>query len=71
MYKLWNESEKQFIRDNCARMTDEVLSSKLTDITGRRITINAIRKLRQILGLKKKRGRGVCELVDDVVERHI
>jgi hypothetical protein len=64
MNKVWKESEKQFVRDNCARMTDQVLSEKLTDITGRRVTIHSIRKLRQSLGLRKKPGRGVCGLVE-------
>jgi hypothetical protein len=65
MNKVWKDSEKQFVRDNCARMTDKVLSEKLTDITGRNVTIHSIRKLRQSLGLRKKPGRGVCGLVEE------
>lgn len=68
MNKVWKESEKQFVRENCARMTDEMLSKKLTEITGRKISIHSIRKLRQNMGLKKKPGRGVCGLVEKEVE---
>ena len=67
MNKVWKDSEKQFVRENCARMTDDVLSKKLTDITGRKISIHSIRKLRQSMGLRKKPGRGVCGLVETKV----
>jgi len=64
MNKVWKESEKQFVAENCGRMTDKILSQKLTDITGRKVSIHSVRKLRQSLGLKKKPGRGVCGLVE-------
>lgn len=67
MNKVWKDSEKQFVRENCSRMTDQVLKDKLTEITGRSISIHSIRKLRQSLGLKKRPGRGVCGLVDKKV----
>lgn len=64
MNKVWKESEKEFVRANCERWTDQVVAEKLSDITGRRVSLHSVRKLRQSLGLKKKPGRGVCGLVE-------
>lgn len=62
MNKIWNDVEKQFIRDNADKITDETGARLLSDIAGRAITIHSWRKQRQNLGLKKSPGRGVCKL---------
>ena len=68
MNKVWNEEEKQFIRNNSAFMTDKVLSIKLSQVTGRRVSLQSVRKQRQKMGISKQPGRGVCALVEKVNE---
>lgn len=62
MNQVWNDVERQFIRDNAGRITDEEGARLLSDVAGRAITIHSWRKQRQKLGLKKSPGRGVCKL---------
>lgn len=59
---VWKEFEKQFIRDNAGVLSDEMGAAKLSQISNRDISVYAYRKQRQIMGLKKKPGRGKCEL---------
>lgn len=63
MNKVWNNSELEFIRSNAEMMTDNVLSIKLSQITGRKVTLQAVRKQRQKMGIAKQPGRGICALV--------
>ena len=63
MNKVWTEQEKTFIRENAAMMTDKVLAIKLSQITGRNVTLQAVRKQRQAMGISKQPGRGICALV--------
>ena len=63
MNKVWNDSELEFIRSNAPTMTDNVLSVKLSQITGRRVTLQAVRKQRQKMGIAKQPGRGICAVV--------
>ena len=58
----WTEKEKDYIRANAAHTKDKDLAEELTDISGRRITLDAVRKVRQKLGIVKKSGRGICGL---------
>lgn len=60
---VWTEPQKQFVRDNAARLKDWELAAALSRITGRTVTIHALRKCRQGLGIWKKQGRGLCEVV--------
>jgi len=64
MNKKWSIQEEQYIIQHAGLLTDFELAIKLTEITGRKITINAIRRKRQKMGLKKKSGRGYCELTE-------
>lgn len=57
------ESEKQYIRDNCNDMKDVEIARELARMTGRKVTLQAVRKQRQHMGLAKKCGRGLCGLV--------
>jgi len=56
----WTEKERQFIIDNAATMKDKDLAEKISKMAGRTVTLDAVRKVRQKLGIKKKRGRGIC-----------
>ena len=56
----WTEKERQFIIDNAATMKDKDLAEKISQLAGRVVTLDAVRKVRQKLGIKKKRGRGIC-----------
>jgi RNA 3'-terminal phosphate cyclase len=64
MNKVWTSEEKQFIKNNAGQMTDKVLSIKLSRITGRNITLQAVRKQRQKMGISKQPGRGICAIVE-------
>ena len=64
MNKVWTEEEKQFISNNANTMTDKVLSAKLSQITNRNITLQAVRKQRQKMGIAKQPGRGICAIVE-------
>jgi hypothetical protein len=61
---VWKEFEKQFIRDNAALLTDELGAAKLSQVCGRDVSVHAYRKKRQEMKLRKKPGRGKCELAD-------
>ena len=45
-------------------MKDVEIAKSLTEMSGRKVTLQAVRKMRQKLGVKKKCGRGVCGLID-------
>lgn len=62
----WSENDKNFIRDNAHRMKDADIAESLTEQTGRKVSLQAVRKMRQKLGLKKKCGRGICEVNDGI-----
>lgn len=59
----WTEGEKEFIRQNANALKDRELAEKLTAMSSRNITLDAVRKVRQKLGITKLPGRGVCGLV--------
>ena len=65
----WTPEEKQYIIDNSSHMKDKELSEKLTEKTGRAVTLDAVRKMRQKLGVKKKHGRGICALANKGTSR--
>ena len=62
MNKVWTESDKQFIRNNASVMKDIELAQELSKRTGRKVSIQAVRKQRQKLGIAKAQGRGICAL---------
>ena len=59
----WSEDEKDFIRANSAIMKDSEMVDYLTKHTDRIVTLDAVRKVRQKLGITKKPGRGICGVV--------
>jgi len=71
MNQVWTNGEKAFIRDNADRMIDKELAAQLTKTSGRTVTIQAIRKQRQKLGIQKARGRGICAVVQKKSNSHL
>ena len=54
--------DKQFVREHAANIKDKDLAKELSMRNQRIISLDAVRKLRQRLGIIKKSGRGRCEL---------
>ena len=50
------------MRQNVETMTDQKIADHLTKNSGRKVTLHAVRKIRQNMGLKKASGRGYCKL---------
>jgi len=69
MNQVWSEAEKQFIKDSAGNLTDEVGAIELSKVCGRIITVNAWRKQRQKMGIKKNPGRGVCSVKKEECEK--
>jgi hypothetical protein len=66
MNKKWKINEENYLKENVNIYTDEEISHRLTQMSGREVTMLAVRKKRQKLGLKKAQGRGYCKLEKDV-----
>lgn len=62
MHVIWTDEEREFIRANCAALTDQQIANELSAVSNRIVTTQAARKQRQNMGLKKMHGRGVCRL---------
>ena len=58
----WNQADKQFVKDNAWNFKDKDLATALSERKQRSVSIDAVRKLRQRMGIFKKSGRGRCEL---------
>jgi len=58
----WTTEDKQFVRENASKVKDKDLAIELSIRNQRMVSLDSIRKLRQRLGIIKKRGRGRCEL---------
>ncbi len=56
-YKPWTYGDITFIKDNADKLTDKEISKILNR------SISSVRKERQRLGIKKKSGRGRCEVI--------
>lgn len=56
-YKKWTDSEIDFIRNNHETMADEVIATKLSELTTSSISTAMVRRQRRKLQLKKLRGR--------------
>jgi hypothetical protein len=70
MNRVWSDEERNFIRNNAGEMKDLEIARQLSQTAGRIITLQAVRKQRQKMGLRKKPGRGVCA-VDGKANRAI
>ena len=58
----WTMKDKQFVREHAAYVKDKDLAKELSIRNQRIVSLDAVRKLRQRLGIIKKCGRGRCEL---------
>lgn len=56
-YKKWTDTEIDYINNNYQLLNDELLASKLTQMTGQNITTAMVRRQRRKLNIKKSRGR--------------
>lgn len=55
--RKWTEELFDVIREKAKIMTDEELSKELTSLMGKTMTLGAVRKMRQRIGVKKVGGR--------------
>ena len=62
MNTKWTLKDKQFGREHASHVKDKDLAIELSLRNKRTVTLDAVRKLRQRLGIIKKSGRGRCEL---------
>tara|TARA_R110002020_G_scaffold421801_1_gene630984 strand:- start:331 stop:555 length:225 start_codon:yes stop_codon:yes gene_type:complete len=62
MNRKWAEKDLQYIRENAGVLKDRELAAELTQQSGRSVSLGAVRKMRQRLGIEKKGGRGICKL---------
>jgi hypothetical protein len=62
MNAIWSEAEKNFIKANASLLTDAEIAARLSQLSGRIVTLHAVRKARKRLNISKLPGRGVCEL---------
>tara|TARA_R110000765_G_scaffold34189_4_gene77663 strand:- start:448 stop:672 length:225 start_codon:yes stop_codon:yes gene_type:complete len=62
MNRKWAEKDLQYIREHAGVLKDRELAAELTQRSGRPVTLGAVRKMRQRLGIEKKSGRGICKL---------
>ena len=58
----WTTKDKQFVREHASSIKDKDLAKELSMRNQRTESLDAVRKLRQRLGIIKKSGRGRCEL---------
>ncbi len=63
MNRVWSDSEKAYIRQHAGTMKDKDLAKKLSELTNRRVSLQAVRKQRQKLRIAKTPGRGKCGIV--------
>lgn len=68
MYLTLTEPEKGFIRQHAVTMKDPELAEALTRLTGRSFSSEAARYCRVRLGIQKRRGRGMCQVISDSAE---
>jgi hypothetical protein len=59
---VWTDAQKEFIRANADKLKDVELAVALSKICQRHVTLNSVRQTRQRLGIRKKQGRGICEI---------
>ena len=56
----WTDEDREFVRNNAETMKDTDVAKGLSELKGMDVNVQSVRKLRQSLGIHKKRGRGVC-----------
>jgi len=56
-YKKWSNAERDFIIENCERMTDTQIAKRMCELSGELITRSMVRQQRRKLKAVKKVGR--------------
>lgn len=59
---IWTDAQKEFIRANADKLKDWQLAAALSRICFRPVSLYSVRQVRQRLGIRKKQGRGLCEV---------
>ena len=60
MHRTWTDQEREYIKQNAHLFKDIEILEKLRLLTGKKISLQSLRKQRQKLGIYKKNGRGLC-----------
>ena len=66
MRQEWSDDEIEYIEENAGNLTDKEIWKSLNDMFGTRRGFQAVRKMRQRLGIQKANGRSRCEIVAKV-----
>lgn len=59
----WTPEVVQFIKDNAATLKDKELAEKVSELVGKPVSLQSVRKQRQKVGVVKAAGRGKCAVV--------
>jgi hypothetical protein len=59
----WTPEVVQFIKDNAATLKDKELAEKVSELLGKPVSMQSVRKQRQKVGVVKAAGRGKCSVV--------
>jgi hypothetical protein len=62
MNQVWTKAERDYVLNNACRMRDADIAAALSRLTGRLVTLHAVRHIRQRGGTSKRMGRGICEV---------
>jgi hypothetical protein len=60
---MWSDAVKKFVRENASLLKDEQIAATISRLTGKPVSVQAVRALRVRLGIEKRMGRGYCEVV--------
>ena len=64
MNRVWSDEERNFIKNNAEQLKDLEIAQHLSKTCGRSVSLQAVRKQRQKMGISKKPGRGICALTN-------
>jgi len=63
MNQKWSKTEKNYIKQHSGTMRDKDIAMHIASTSGRKVSIQAVRKQRRKLGIYKQSGRGICQIV--------
>ncbi len=58
----WTPEVVEFIKENAAKLKDKELAEKVSELVGKPVSLQSVRKQRQKIGIAKAAGRGKCEV---------
>lgn len=59
----WTKIEIEILKQHVSTHTDQQIADILTNKQKKRISLSAVRKQRQRLGIRKAAGRGICKVI--------